>query len=309
MSAKFDYETMGDPHLGRRFKTGVPLHRMGEREELVWRDFRHGIETATSKFHICMGDLFDKAIVPPEVVIRAAQIYAAGNPSTTYIILRGNHDASKDATKKSSFDLFKLLVKPMNNILVVEETVVSGKVGFIPYDPFLTASEQVLALPDDLDLVFMHHDYQDWGGDYVIPTQLLADKGITQVVNGHDHLARVEKRHGVTVTLTGSLQPFTHAEDDTGEWYVTTSLACLPEIDVRNKNVRILLSEGESLPAEMDCLSITAKRVTEDEEGLEVDTSEFESLDLKDLLAKALGDLSIKDQLMEVFQNDHASVS
>lgn len=308
MSAKAKFVTMGDPHLGRHFKTGVPLHRKGEREEMVWADFQQGIEGATPGIHVCMGDLFDKAVVAPEVVIRAAQIYRNGNPKTTYFILRGNHDASKDTRRKSSFDLFKLLVADLPNVIVVEETVVQGQMAFIPYDPFLTAEDQVAELPECVDLVFMHHDYQDWGGDYVIPTQSLFAQGITRVVNGHDHLARVETRHGVTVTMTGSLQPFTHAEDPAGDWYVTVTLAELAEMDVTNKNVRVLLSEGETLPADLDCLSLTAKRVTEDEEGLEVDTSEFESLDLKDLLANALGDLSIKDQLMEVFQNDHSSI-
>ena len=31
--------TIGDPHLGRSFKTGVPLHRLGDREAMVWKEF------------------------------------------------------------------------------------------------------------------------------------------------------------------------------------------------------------------------------------------------------------------------------
>jgi len=296
------YTTMGDPHLGRVFKTGVPLHRVGDREAMVWKEFETGLNSVDTDYHVNMGDLFDKFVVPPEVVLKAAELYigaANKNPNTTFVILEGNHDRAKDCSKSSSFDLFTALVEAQDNILVVQDVpVVFGNFGFVPYHPFLPTEELVAELPDGLDAVFGHWDIQDWGGHNVIPTALLAKKGITLAISGHDHLAREEKRHGVKIIVTGSMQPYTHAEDPDGRLYVTTGLPI--EQDVTNLNVRVLLKEGETLPHDLDCLSLTAKR--EAREDVVVDTSEFESLDINQLLASALDGLSIKDELMEFFE-------
>lgn len=298
---------LGDPHLGRKFKTGVPLHRVGEREAWVWQEFERQLHEHNGSLHINMGDLFDKYIVAPETVIRAAEIYLAAAKrlsSCTFVILEGNHDVSKDSTKSSSFDLFALLVADHDRIIVVRNVpVVINGFGFVPYHPFQPTAELVAMLPDDLEAVFGHWDIQDWGGDNVIPTELLADKGITLAVSGHDHLARQEKRHGVDIIVTGSMQPFTHAEDATGEFYRTVTLEQLTEIeDPRMLNLRVLLKEGESLPDDLDCLSLTAKRITDEDDKLEVDTSEFESLDLRVMLAGVLDQFQCKDVLLTKFE-------
>jgi len=303
-----NFKLMGDPHLSKRFKTGVSLDRVGEREASVWKDFRENLMSPGGvDFHVCMGDLFDKFVVPPEILLKAFSIYqeaASARRDVEFIVIRGNHDVSRDTSKKSSFDLFTLLVEEEPNITVINEVKVIGQYGFVPYCPFSPVEDQVKQLPDSLEILFMHHDYADWGGDHVIPTQLLKKKKILLVVDGHDHLARTEKRHGVTVKIVGSLQPFTHAEDGTGEFYKTVTLADLEDLDTENLNIRVLLREGETLPADLDCLSLTAKRITDEDEKIEVDTSEFETLDLKQMLANALDGLTIKDQLMEEFEND-----
>ena len=298
-------QTLGDPHLGRKFKTGVPLHRVGEREESVWAQFEAELAAPRGvKLHVNMGDLFDKFVVAPEIVIRAANLYleaADKRRSCTFVVIEGNHDRSKDDSKSSSFDLFALLVAGKKNIVVVqEEPLVIDGFGFVPYQPFKPTEELVASLPDNLEAVFGHWDIQDWGGDNVIPSQLLSEKGICLAVSGHDHLKRQEKRHGVDIIVTGSMQPYNHAEDGEGDFYRTVTLAELDGLDVTNMNVRVLLMEGETLPNDLDCLSLTAKR--EASETIEVDTSEFESLDLGQMLAAALGDLSVKDEVMSKFE-------
>lgn len=303
------YVTLGDPHLGRKFKTGVPLHRVGEREQIQWNEFEDRLYGHKAQFHVCMGDLFDKFNVPYEIVLRAADIYvraAQKQRFCQFIILRGNHDVSRDTSKRSAFDVFKALTGLEPNIMVIENVTEIEGMGFVPYDAFQPVSEQVSQLSNGLEVVFMHHDFTDFGGDHVIPTKALADKNINHVIDGHDHIARIEKSHGVIVEIVGSMQPYTHGEDKTGEWYITTSLPI--EEDVTNKNVRVLLKPGETLPTDLDCLSLTAKRVTDDDDKIEVDTSDFENLDLKDLLASALDGLSCKDLLMEKF-HDNSSVS
>lgn len=297
---------LGDPHLGRKFKTGVPLHRVGERELLQWDEFASSLLHCTTPYHINMGDLFDKFVVAPEIVLKAVQIYktaAAQNPNTIYVVIEGNHDRSKDSTKASSFDLFANLVQGVNNIIVVQEsgTLLGSNMAVLPYHPFRSAEEILDETPGNLDVVFGHWDIADFGGENVIPTELMAQRGIHLAVSGHDHLAREERRHGVDIIVTGSMQPYTHAEDTTGEFYKTVTLDELAELDPTNLNIRVLLREGETLPTDIDCLSLTAKR--EAKEDLTVDTSDFDSLDLGQLLARELDGLSIKDQLMEAFTN------
>lgn len=300
------YATLGDPHLGRKFRTGVPLHRVGDRERLQWHQFEKALLSPGAGFHVTMGDLFDKFVVPPEVVLRAAEAYrraANQNPGTAYIVMMGNHDASRDALKKSSFDVFAALVADIPNLTVIDEVCTIERMGFVPYCPFTPVVEQVAKLPNGLGVVFMHHDFVDFGGDHVIPTEALAERDITLVVNGHDHLARTETRHGVTVQMTGSMQPYSHAEDPHGNWYVTVTLDELEGLDVYDKNVRVRLREGESLPTDLDCLSLTAIRAEASDVEVKIDTTEFDTLDMEGLLARKLDGLSIKDELLEAFRN------
>ena len=295
-----NFTLLGDVHLGRRFRTGVPLHRLGERERTVWDDFKRSLRTVTTPCHICMGDLFDRFVVPPEVVLEAAAAYRAAPPGTEFFVLRGNHDVSRDTTRASSFDLFRELVP---HVHVVDDILVRGPIGFVPFCPFTSAEDQVRQLPDGLELVFMHHDFVDFGGQHVIPTRLLAEKGILRVINGHDHIARTERRHGVDVIMTGSMQPYSHAEDPDERLYVTRTLDQLE--DVRDKNVRLILAEGEVPPDDLDCLSLTIRRKQAVDE---VEPLDITSLDVGRALTEALDGLSIKHELMKVY-DDFAPIS
>ena len=53
---------IGDPHLGRVFKTGVPTHRLGDRERLVEEQFYVEISDRISVPVIIMGDLFESML-------------------------------------------------------------------------------------------------------------------------------------------------------------------------------------------------------------------------------------------------------
>lgn len=104
---------LGDVHLGKRFKTNVPLHRRGDRERMQWAEFEaHLNDVEAGDVHIQVGDLFDEAIVPYGVIYRAAQTYARSamlHPMVTYILYRGNHDASRDVEKVTAFQMLSLI--------------------------------------------------------------------------------------------------------------------------------------------------------------------------------------------------------
>lgn len=303
-------ELLGDPHAGRKFETGVPLHRRGEREQLQMMKFRDNLLNTDVDIHINMGDTFDKFIVAPEVVLAVASYYfsaAEKNPNTLYIILQGNHDVSRNKDKASSFDLLSALVYSHPNIWAIDaEPVVYDGLLLVPFNMFGYGDLENYITPD-VKAVFGHFDVVDFGGLNVVPTELFAKHGISHVYTGHDHVARVERRHNVEITVTGSMEPFTHAEDPEGKAYVTLTLAELAGRDVTNMNVRILLADGETLPTDIDCLSLTAKRVSSDE-IVTVDTTTFDAIDLGDMLASALGGLAVKDLILG-FYHDHKTVS
>lgn len=301
-----NYEVLGDPHLGRKFETGVPLHRKGEREHMQREKFIRSLMDTYADLHVCIGDLFDKFVVPPEVLLFAVGTYmeaAAKNPNTTYIVLRGNHDVSRNVDKASSWDIFVAMVDSHPNIVAVDDVPYTYEnMLFIPYDPFNYDHLEV-HLNAGIETVFGHFDIVDFGGHNVAPTELFARYGVKTLINGHDHVARELDRDGVHIIVTGSMEPFTHAEDKTGDLYVTVTLDELAKLDVRNKNVRVLLKDGETLPDDLDCLSLVAKRVIDDDADRTVDTEEFDSLDLDDMLALSLDGLTVKDSVLSFFKD------
>ncbi len=114
-------EFLGDPHLGKPFIHGVPLHRRGDREKMVWADFERSISQTSADVHINLGDLLDRPVVPYDVIVRAARIYAQAaedQPETQFLILQGNHDVSRDLERVSAFDVFAEIVWGIRNIRI-----------------------------------------------------------------------------------------------------------------------------------------------------------------------------------------------
>ena len=101
------FKLIGDPHLGRVFKTGVPTHRLGDRERLVEEQFYAEISDRTSVPVIIMGDLFDKYSVPESLVLWTADKLNEAAEWKKIYVLRGNHDLSRDEEKRGSFDVLE----------------------------------------------------------------------------------------------------------------------------------------------------------------------------------------------------------
>lgn len=281
---------IGDPHLGRKFVTGVPMHRRGDREAMVLEDFRSQVEDTVCDLNVMMGDIFDKFVVPIEIVIEAAVIYeraALANPDTLYVLLRGNHDASRDADRKSSFDILTMLLAPLENVFVAGNTpIVVANRAFFGWNPFVTAQELVgqLAAKNPgrvFDAAYGHWDVVDFSGENpnMIPAKAL--KVITDLaVTGHDHAKREMKVDGLDVQVTGSMQPYSHGEDPDATLYITITakelLLLTPDVTA-GRCYRVLLEPDEELPMNIDCLAIIPKRIKEDsDEEIDVDLSDFD---------------------------------
>lgn len=312
----------GDVHAGRHFRTGVPLHRLGDREEMVWEDFEQQLNVEAD-LTIIMGDLFDKFVVPPEVVLRVygllARYASVGQP---IYILRGNHDASRDSQKASSFDLLKALLEGGDAhgtpaVTVVETRQFCGPKGRLlllcGWSPFLSAADTVSGADSNtvgrITAAFGHWDITQHGEDThnLIPLEQLAGLGVKTVYTGHIHKAERFTRNGITVEVVGSMQPYAHGEEPDGSMlYLTLTPEQVEDMlkgdeDIFvDSNVRILLIDGAEYPREFNCLSKTYKRVHSgeakvDEEGNPV--AAYDTFDLRTMISTTLTEFGVSEAL------------
>lgn len=314
----FKIGIIGDVHLGKRFEVGVPLNRRGERERMVLNQFRAELDQLDEvDCLVQVGDIFDKFRVPYEVIVEtsdAIELRARRHLDKQIFIMRGNHDASRDLEKVSAFDILrKLLVHQNNVVFITDESVNKGawnasksagaSLGFAPWHPLKTARELVEEL-HPCDVIFGHWDVIDFNNDNpnLIPIGALAER-TKQVFTGHDHSRRELEFGDLKVTVTGSLQPYSHAEDPNGDLYVTMTKLAFDQMQhpemLKNKCVRILLEEGETLPDDLDCLQLTAKRLNsiEDEE-IEVELGDF---NMEALFTEAFKEQAITDDVASEF--------
>ena len=303
---------IGDPHLGRKFEVGVPLDRRGEREKNVIEDFQARVRSRDMDLTICMGDLFDKFAVPPEIELAAIDAYTGISNKEQFIIM-GNHDGSRDKLKRSSFDVFCSKFEKSEKVRPVKDAPLfyQGKNGnyicIIPWDAFVNAEEMAQAAikiweamkKPVVEAVFGHWDLEDFaefGGDTtnLVPVQTL--RQMTKMIyTGHVHKATKKVIADVEIISTGSMQPYAHGEDSGTDVYETLTLEELRQRDpatLKNKCIRVALQEGEEMPNDIDCLQMTRlfKKKKPGEEAEEVRVEQF---DLDRLLNEALDEKEV----------------
>ena len=282
------FKLIGDPHLGRVFKTGVPTHRLGDRERLVEEQFYAEISDRTSVPVIIMGDLFDKYSVPESLVLWTADKLNEAARWKDIYVLRGNHDLSRDEEKRGSFDVLERLCPKVVFVKDFWEIVLPNHVGrllLFGYNAFKSAAELVDVLPRNLNYLaaFGHYDLTSHGSDFnLVPTEVFAELKIETAYTGHIHKRQTIERHGVTVHAVGSMQPYAHGEQAEGDPLYQT--LTLDEFNARNPedfldvNLRILLKGDEVFDQQVDCLSLVFKHIADDEtEPLDVAYDSFDS--------------------------------
>lgn len=299
---------IGDVHLGRTFKNGVPLDRRGEREAMLLAQFEQEMNMVDDGDIVCqIGDLFDRYVVPLYVIMQTAVIIrraAEDHPRVSYIFIAGNHDLSRDADRVSAFEVLEQMLRSPKNILFVIDTSVRiGGYAFIPWSPFKTAQEMVEMLPPEerYEAILGHWDIDGFGKDLpnLIPTALLSTL-TDKVYTGHVHKPQTFTRDGIEVDVVGSMQPLAHGEEAEPKMYLTISLEELEanSLDLSRCCVRILLKPGEvaPIPSEVGCLQLTVKREgVEEAEDIEV---EFDDFDFEGLLREALGPSGIQEKVL-----------
>lgn len=294
---------IGDPHLGRRFETGVPLHRRGEREKRQLDRFIEELNTPDVDYNIMVGDLFDHPHVGYGVTVAAAQAYleaAERNPDTLYVAMAGNHDLPRNLGIVGAWEAFSAMIPDGHRNIDVTKGVftVRGDVAVFPWDWSKSAVEQVAALAACRPKINMpsvaigHWDLKSFGGDesHMAPVAELHALGVAAIYSGHYHTAGDYEVGGGVVHCTGSMEPYSHAEDPDGEIYVTLTLEeALDGRDLTDKCVRVLLKDDEEIPSDLDCMALSYKRDVEHREDIQmIGTQQF---DWRGILDEALAPL------------------
>lgn len=309
-------ETLGDPHLGKRFIEHVPLHRRGERENSQWTDFSNSlfsVKKSKANMHVCMGDLFNAFDVPNSVITRAADLYtdaAEENPSCLFVVDRGNHDASRDTSLVSAFEIFRRITWRVKNLIVLgDEPQVINRCLVVPWHPFKTAQEMVKPFlkPKSKQgsylAAFGHWDVRSYGQENTNLIPLVELSQLTTVAyTGHVHTPETIRSligsTSFTTHVVGSMQPYAHGEDPTGKRYVTLTLTQLEDmspVDLKNKCVQLLLAPGEEAP-QVECLQLTVKRIGAGDADLNVQLKPF---DLRELFDEACDETGVNATVRE----------
>lgn len=292
---------VGDPHIGRSFHNGMPLHRRGDREKWQMGDFAAAMEPNGAKTVVMVGDLFDRFDVGNNILLEVHGIISAvakRNPDVDFVIMQGNHDISRNTGLRSSLDVLETMCAVLDNVIFTKDytrlTTRSGASLLIcPYDAFQSVAAKIGGYLDrHYDLVVGHWDTASFDQHNLLPYQQLASHKVPVVVTGHIHTpeefrvneyGNKDANGGTRIIVTGSLQPYSHGEDPTGKIYKTLTLneyetAISVDKSIFHMNcIRILLDEGEVMPDAVDALQVTYKYLErgEQEEETEVSSQDF----------------------------------
>jgi DNA repair exonuclease SbcCD nuclease subunit len=327
---------IGDVHAGRKFKTNVPLHRIGEREESIYEDLFAALRPVDAKIEqhfVIMGDLFDKFQVDNNTLLKVYQLLRASTEPSLNVqihILRGNHDLSRDLMLASSFDVLKSLCSSNNRITFHDferPTIVLDTkpllVVALPYSSVLSAAEIAEMLPTMIDIGYYalgHWDYTAHGEDThnLVPMEVFKRKGVTKVFSGHIHKPQEYTVQGIPLTYVGSLQPYAHGEELPDETLYQThgkeeteELLAGDENYFADVNLRVLIPSGESWTANVpNCLSFQVKVLAnntdaDDLSNLEVGYEDFSTANIvnKNLTGVSSGLVELVHQRLEHYRN------
>ncbi len=302
---------LGDPHLGRRFTTGVPLARMGEREIEIEAQFMAHIDDVEDVgMHVCLGDLFDRPAVSHHHVRHAALTYLAAahrNPKVKFVILAGNHDLSRDLEVVTAFEVLRLILSTVPNIQVVNQDAqtIDGML-FVPWSPIMNARAMVEPVRKfgPFPAAFGHWDVVNPKSD----DNLIPPLDTPLIITGHVHRRRVITHADQQILVAGSMQPYAHGEDWTGEMYWTGTLAELaemPDADRRRRCLRVVLEPGQRLPTEIDARQLTALAARPDEGLLAEIAGSADALDIPTIWNEVMAAHAVPDDLVQELFNQY----
>jgi hypothetical protein len=135
-----------------------------------------------------------------------------------------------------------------------------------------------------------------------VPFEAL-EKTTGLTITGHDHTPDEMAYNDLIVNCVGSMQPYSHGEDPDGDIYKTITLTELTQAHpdlYRDLCIRVILNPGEVLPADIDCLQLTAKRIAAD--GAELPEVDLGGFNMESLFNDAFAAESVGDEVTEVIK-------
>ena len=285
-----------DTHFGRTFKEGVSLDRRGEYEAKILDDFGEFLLHPQTNIVVHAGDLFDTPEVNYEVLLKVyskIRNAALENPLVCYYFIAGNHDLNRDDSKNEhcSFRLLQILLKTERNVeFVLENLVVRRDNAVIDLFPWDYKNEEFKVYPEANYVIGHFND--------PVPEAIANFKGIK--LSGHFH-----KRHLTAdgTFFVGSFYPIAFGEESDNSEMITLTLNQYENMnneELKNKRVRILLKEGETLPVEHDCLQLIGKKVSEEKE-VNLEVTQCEDCDFKQMFFECLKDCNLRDELWTAY--------
>lgn len=285
-----------DTHFGRTFKDGVSLDRRGEYEAKILDDFGEFLLHPQTNIIVHAGDLFDTPEVNYEVLLKVyskIRNAALENPLVCYYFIAGNHDLNRDDSKNEhcSFRLLQILLKTERNVeFVLENLVVRRDNAVIDLFPWDYKNEEFKVFPEANYVIGHFND--------PVPEAIANFKGIK--LSGHFH-----KRHLTAdgTFFVGSFYPIAFGEESDDSEMITLTLNQYENMnneELKNKRVRILLKEGETLPVEHDCLQLIGKKVNE-EKDINLEVTQCEDCDFKQMFFECLKDCKLRDELWTAY--------
>ena len=285
-----------DTHFGRTFKEGVSLDRRGEYEAKILDDFGEFLLHPQTNIVVHAGDLFDTPEVNYEVLLKVyskIRNAALENPLVCYYFIAGNHDLNRDDSKNEhcSFRLLQILLKTERNVeFVLENLVVRRDNAVIDLFPWDYKNEEFKVFPEANYVIGHFND--------PVPEAIANFKGIK--LSGHFH-----KRHLTAdgTFFVGSFYPIAFGEESDDSEMITLTLNQYENMnneELKNKRVRILLKEGETLPVEHDCLQLIGKKVSEEKE-VNLEVTQCEDCDFKQIFFECLKDCKLRDELWTAY--------
>ena len=285
-----------DTHFGRTFKEGVSLDRRGEYEAKILDDFGEFLLHPQTNIVVHAGDLFDTPEVNYEVLLKVyskIRNAALENPLVCYYFIAGNHDLNRDDSKNEhcSFRLLQILLKTERNVeFVLENLVVRRDNAVIDLFPWDYKNEEFKVFPEANYVIGHFND--------PVPEPIANFKGIK--LSGHFH-----KRHLTAdgTFFVGSFYPIAFGEESDDSEMITLTLNQYENMnneELKNKRVRILLKEGETLPVEHDCLQLIGKKVSE-EKDINLEVTQCEDCDFKQMFFECLKDCKLRDELWTAY--------
>lgn len=245
---------IGDPHMGRQFSNISP-EKQAWFSEQQWGTLKRFFDEQDKPI-VVVGDLFDKFTVSDAIKARLLDLLSKTKGEHEIYILMGNHDSSKNTALVSSFDLVKSVVDSWDlpHLYMLKEPmrmIHDRTILLVPWSPTKTVTEMIGfqgMIERAPDTVVCHLDrlsYGDHESRNMVPFEQLEYHKVSKVINGHEHTPYQGFYGGISYHGTGSMLPYSHAEDPERNWFRTMTVEQVNQASIEELTDKFIRITGE----------------------------------------------------------------